>query len=147
MANHALDLNPPNADYHLSTHGSDWLWAAFCIFAVSLLTMVVLNFLVSSCVTFSKVAQMLTVILQRPRGTRLFHQIAIVVLATASISYFSMASDLGATPIQVEFRGQGTRQIWVSYLIAHCNVDEILTLPLTVCAVHPVVHHLPVVAP
>lgn len=93
MGNHALDLNPPNADYHLSTNGSDWLWTAFCIIAVSLLVMVVLNFM-------------------RPRGTRLFHEIAIIVLTTASISYFSMASDLGATPIQVEFRGEGTRQIW-----------------------------------
>lgn len=52
---------------------------------------------------------------KRPRGTRLFHNIAIVILATASLAYFSMASDLGATPIQVEFnRGRpGTRQIWV----------------------------------
>lgn len=51
--------------------------------------------------------------LQRPRGKRLFHQLAIIILATTTISYFSMASDLGATPVQVEFRGTGTRQIWV----------------------------------
>lgn len=55
--------------------------------------------------------------MQRPRGARLFHQIAVIVLATSSIAYFSMASDLGATPIRVEFRGHGgdpTRQIYVS---------------------------------
>ncbi|KAI0780867.1 heat shock protein 30 [Trametes elegans] len=93
MGNSALDLNPPNATYHLSTGGSDWLWAAFSLFGVSLLTVVALTF-------------------TRPRGTRLFHQIAIVVLTTTSLSYFSMASDLGATPVTVEFRGDGTRQIW-----------------------------------
>jgi len=98
MANHALNLNPPNATFHLTTHGSDWLWAAFSVFALSLLVMIVLDFM-------------------RPRGTRLFHQIATIVLATFTIGYFSMASDLGATPILVEFRGHGdsaypTRQIW-----------------------------------
>jgi len=96
MANDALNLNPPNADIHISTHGSDWLWAAFSVFAFSLLVMFVLDF-------------------TRPRGTRLFHQIAIIILTTGSLAYFSMASDLGATPIPVEFRGDGsdpTRQIW-----------------------------------
>ncbi|KAH9900995.1 heat shock protein 30 [Cubamyces lactineus] len=93
MGNKALELNPPNATYHLSTHGSDWLWAAFSVFGVSLLAVVAWTF-------------------SRPRGTRLFHQIAIVVLTTGSLAYFSMASDLGATPVRVEFRGDGTRQIW-----------------------------------
>lgn len=54
-----------------------------------------------------------------PRGQRLFHQISIVVLTTATIAYFSMASNLGATPIATEFRHLGypigtLRQIWVS---------------------------------
>ncbi|PIL24050.1 transporter [Ganoderma sinense ZZ0214-1] len=93
MGNKALDINPPNATYHLSTHGSDWLWAAFSIFGVALLGVVGWAF-------------------SRPRGTRLFHQIAIVVLTTGSLAYFSMASDLGWTPVEVEFRGEGTRQIW-----------------------------------
>lgn len=57
--------------------------------------------------------QSLTMRLQRPRGTRLFHQLAVIVLTTASIAYFSMASNLGATPIAAEFRGGETRQIWV----------------------------------
>jgi len=108
MGNHALDLNPPNADLHLSRNGSDWLWAAFSVFALSLLVMVFLNFM-------------------RPRGTRVFHQIAIIVLATASVAYFSMASDLGATPIQTEFRGQGTRQIWyVRYIQWFINFPLLL---------------------
>ncbi|RPD53281.1 heat shock protein 30 [Lentinus tigrinus ALCF2SS1-7] len=99
MGNHALDINPPNADYNLSTHGSDWLWAVFSLFAVFLLAVVGWT-------------------LATPRGTRLFHQIAIVVILTGAIAYFSMASDLGATPVRVEFRGDGTRQIWfVRYIM------------------------------
>ena len=44
--NQALDVNPPNADYYLSTHGSDWLWSAFSVFGVSLLVVVALAFMV-----------------------------------------------------------------------------------------------------
>ena len=46
-SNRALQLNPPNADLHISTHASDWLWSAFSVFALSMLVMVVLDFLVS----------------------------------------------------------------------------------------------------
>ncbi|PSR76715.1 hypothetical protein PHLCEN_2v8312 [Hermanssonia centrifuga] len=112
MANHALDLNPPNAHLHISTHGSDWLWAAFAFILFSCLATVGLNFF-------------------RPRGTRLFHQIAIIVLATSSLAYFSMASDLGSTPIRTEFRADGeTRQIWyVRY------IQWFITFPLLVLSV------------
>ena len=47
MGNEALSVNPPNADYHLTTNGSDWLWAAFSIFGVSFLVTVALAFRVS----------------------------------------------------------------------------------------------------
>lgn len=109
MGNKALELNPPNADLHISTHGSDWLWAAFSAFGFSLLLTIFLD-------------------VRRPKGTRLFHQIAVIILTTASIAYFSMASDLGSTPVDVEFRGNGghpTRQIWyVRY------IQWFITLPL-----------------
>ena len=84
-------------------------------------------------------------IVQRPKGARLFHQLAIVILATASISYFSMASDLGSTPIRVEFRGEGTRQIWVRVATVYAWWD-VLNSHL-VCTVHPVVYHLPATSP
>ncbi|KZO93134.1 family A G protein-coupled receptor-like protein [Calocera viscosa TUFC12733] len=51
-------------------------------------------------------------------GQRVFHLLSIVILATAAIACFSMASDLGGTPVQAEFFGnrhqtQGqTRTIW-----------------------------------
>ncbi|EMD38528.1 G-protein coupled receptor [Gelatoporia subvermispora B] len=94
MAGSSLDQNPPNAARHITAGGSDWLWAVFAIMAISNLAMVLWTF-------------------TRPRGTRLFHQIAVIVLTTATIAYFSMASDLGATPITTEFSSPiTTRQIW-----------------------------------
>ncbi|KAI0781009.1 hypothetical protein BD413DRAFT_17876 [Trametes elegans] len=104
----SLDQNPPNADRHITSGGSDWLWAVFAIMALSDLIMIFWTF-------------------SRLRGTRLFHQIAVIVLTTATIAYFSMASDLGATPVRAEFsRGNtGTRQIWyVRY------IQWFITLPL-----------------
>lgn len=50
---------------------------------------------------------------KRPRGSRFFHDVALIILTTSAVAYFAMASDLGATPIQTEFRASGTRQIWV----------------------------------
>ncbi|EPT01407.1 hypothetical protein FOMPIDRAFT_1048847 [Fomitopsis schrenkii] len=91
--NQATSVNPPNAQEHLSRNGSDWLWAVFSIMALSTL--------LAACAA-----------IMRPRGTRVFHQLAVIILTTASIAYFSMASNLGATPIAAEFRGGETRQIW-----------------------------------
>ncbi|KAK7693384.1 hypothetical protein QCA50_002952 [Cerrena zonata] len=110
--NDALDINPPNANLNISRAGSDWLWAVFSVMGLSLLVAIALDWM-------------------RPRGTRVFHQIAVVVLTTASITYFSMASDLGATPVAVEFRDQGeTRQIWfVRY------IQWFITLPLLLLTV------------
>jgi len=51
-------------------------------------------------------------------GDRVFHYIAFAILTTASVAYFCLASDLGGTPIPVEFvRGTydvmtPTRSIW-----------------------------------
>lgn len=53
-----------------------------------------------------------------------------------------MASNLGATPIQTEFRAQGTRQIWVSCFSSQDGVRSFLTRSI-VCALHPVLHQLP----
>ena len=48
VARTSLDHNPPNADIHVSTHGTDWLWAVFAIEAVSMLGMFGLTFMVRS---------------------------------------------------------------------------------------------------
>ena len=45
--NDALGLNPPDAQEHISTNASDWLWAAFSIITLVLLVVIGLDFTVS----------------------------------------------------------------------------------------------------
>jgi bacteriorhodopsin len=40
----------------------------------------------------------------KPRTHRIFHYITAAITMIASVAYFSMASNLGWTPIDVEFR-------------------------------------------
>jgi len=117
-ANNALNVNPPDANAHITTHGSDFLWAIFAAMLASALGTTIWA-------------------LFTPPGKRAFHWIGIAILFTASIAYFSMASDLGATPVEVEFvRYKGdlftdrainpyTRQIWYARYI-----DWTITTPL-----------------
>lgn len=110
--NDALHANPFNdVTQHITVRGSDWLWAvaAFMLFCD------VVVFLWQFAV---------------PRGQRVFHHLGLIILSTAAIAYFSMASGLGYTPIATEFAGpQGfaagvTRQIWyVRY------IDWVITTP------------------
>lgn len=118
--NNALELNPPNANYNLTTHGSDWLWAVFCVMALSAIVLLVLGHTT------------------RPVGERAFHELAAALCATASIAYFAMASDLGATPVQVEFvRGAADggypipyRQVWYARYIDWTITTPMLLLEL-----------------
>ncbi|KAN0062043.1 hypothetical protein ACQY0O_006038 [Thecaphora frezii] len=114
--NEALRVNPPNADLSLTRWGSSWLWAVFSVMAVTTLAVLAWSMI-------------------QARGRRAFHYLFAAVLATASLSYFSMASDLGAVPITVEFRrnsplgagigGLPTRQVWYARYI-----DWTITTPL-----------------
>ncbi|KAA1471918.1 family A G protein-coupled receptor-like protein [Dentipellis sp. KUC8613] len=96
VLNDALGSNPPDANLHQSTHASDWMWTVFSIMTLADLLWIFWS-------------------IRRPRNF-LFHQIAIIVLTVSSVAYFSMASNLGHTPITVEFNrshiGPLTRDIW-----------------------------------
>ena len=100
--NNALNSNPPNAAIDITTRGSDWLWA---VFAVMLFTDLIF-------ICWSTFAV--------PRGQRVFHHLGVVILTVAAVAYYCMASDLGSTPIAVEFTRfnsnllGSTRAIWVS---------------------------------
>ncbi|EJU00330.1 heat shock protein 30 [Dacryopinax primogenitus] len=117
--NQALEVNPPNAQIDINTNGSDWLWAAFALFMFSDLCMI-------SWMWFRRTAQ------------RVFHLLPIIILSIASVVYFTMAADLGSTPITAEFYGNhhqtyagepATRAIWyVRY------VGWVLTMPLVTLA-------------
>ncbi|TCD69747.1 hypothetical protein EIP91_006514 [Steccherinum ochraceum] len=108
-----LSHNPPNADRHITDGAIAWLWVVFAFFLVATFGMIAWQFM-------------------RPRGTRFFHNIAVVILATSTIAYFAMASDLGATPIFVEFQHAGfaqTRQIWyVRYIQYFINFPLLLIM-------------------
>ena len=49
--NQATSVNPPNAEEHLSTNGSDWLWTVFSIMALSTLLAAGATIMVSFFVT------------------------------------------------------------------------------------------------
>ncbi|KZV73703.1 family A G protein-coupled receptor-like protein [Peniophora sp. CONT] len=103
----SINSNPSNADIALTNGTTDWLWAVFALMFVSSLVFIGWSF-------------------TRPLGTRVFHQIPAIILMTASIAYFCMASNLGGTPVPVEYNGIGrTRAIWyVRY------IDWTITTPL-----------------
>ncbi|VDB91877.1 unnamed protein product [Peniophora sp. CBMAI 1063] len=103
----SISSNPSRADIGLTTGTTDWLWAVFALMFTSSVVFIGWSF-------------------TRPLGTRVFHQIPVIILMTASIAYFCMASNLGGTPIPVEFNGVGrTRAIWyVRY------IDWTITTPL-----------------
>ncbi|KAF1934239.1 family A G protein-coupled receptor-like protein [Didymella exigua CBS 183.55] len=116
-ANHALDLNGntvngATADIAITTHGSD-LYFAICA------AMGVAGF------SFMGLA------MRKHRRDRLFHYITAAVVFVACIAYFTMGSNLGFTPIQVEYRrsnpvvrGQYREIFYVRY------IDWFITTPL-----------------
>jgi len=102
MGNNAVNVNTYyQATQDLTVRGSDWLWAVFAVMLLSAIVVTVWS-------------QML------PKGQRVFHQLGVIILVTASIAYFSMASALGRAVIPTEFAGADgfpagtTRSIWVS---------------------------------
>jgi len=97
--NDALKINPPlGDDFALTTGGSDWLWAVAALYSFLLLIVVGLTY-------FAK------------NGEKIFHYLFTISLFVGAISYFSMASDLGSTPIQTTDGDAGTREIfYVRYI-------------------------------
>jgi bacteriorhodopsin len=100
MGNNAVNVNTYyEATQDITEHGSDWLWACFAIMLLSALVTIVW-------------AQML------PQGQRVFHQLGVIILVTASVAYFCLASALGRAAIPTEFAGANgfaagtTRSIW-----------------------------------
>ncbi|KAI5209346.1 family A G protein-coupled receptor-like protein [Aureobasidium subglaciale] len=118
MANDALNVNPnmvngKSADIAITVRGSDWYWAVCAVM---------------TCATFVFLGLGLT----KPRQHRIFHYITAAITMVAAIAYFSMASNLGWTPIDVEFvrpsmaevRGINREIFYVRY------IDWFITTPL-----------------
>ncbi|KAG7108306.1 Protein like protein [Verticillium longisporum] len=114
--NQALSDNSgvgPQADLAISVRASDWYYTVCAIMGASTIAFLAMS--------------------SRKRQThRLFHYITASITLVACIAYFSMGSNLGQTPIQVEFErsdhsvsAAGTREIfYVRY------IDWFITTPL-----------------
>ncbi|KAM0280574.1 hypothetical protein ACHAQH_004019 [Verticillium albo-atrum] len=103
----------PQADLAISVRASDWYYTVSAIMGASTIAFLIMG--------------------SRKRQThRIFHYITASITLVACIAYFSMGSNLGQTPIQVEFErsnhsvsAAGTREIfYVRY------IDWFITTPL-----------------
>nr|POF05465.1 hypothetical protein CFP56_69491 [Quercus suber] len=105
-------VNGRTADIAITTHGSDWYWAVTAV-------MVVATFI------FMGLA------LMKPRQQRIFHYITASITLVASIAYFSMGSNLGFTPIAVEFqRSDHTVAGFYREIFYVRYIDWFITTPL-----------------
>lgn len=124
-ANNALNANPDvfhyptSADISITTHGSDVYWAITAVMFFATICFLGLSFRV-------------------PRSKRVFHYITAAITMTASIAYFTMASNLGYAAIIQEFqrsnpvvRGVYREIFYVRY------IDWVVTTPVRLSARFP----------
>ncbi|KAL6453693.1 HSP30 30 kDa heat shock protein [Candida maltosa Xu316] len=104
--NRAVAVNPPTPglDFHITEHGSNWLWAAFSLFALLAIIHVFIYAFTDA------------------RKSGLKKALLIIPLFTNAIfafTYFTYASNLGYTFIEAEFHhvGTGTRQIFYAKFV------------------------------
>jgi len=98
--NRALDINPPAGDSHLSTGGSDWLWAVFSCFTLFFIVYYALSF-------------------KAYNGERVFHYMFTIALFTGTVAYFAMASDLGFSVVRTSlYRSDDAsyQMFWAKYV-------------------------------
>lgn len=119
--NDAIGINAPTGtDIHLTSHGSDWMWAVFCVFAV-------FTIYHGFSLAFSK-----------SNGFSMKKFLNLVPLysnAVLGFTYFVVASNLGWAGVPVEFdnivtsEGLGIRQIFYARYIGW-----FLAFPCTIVA-------------
>ncbi|MCJ1464914.1 ion channel activity [Pseudocyphellaria aurata] len=105
-------VNGGRSDIAITTHGSDWYYAVTAIMFVSTLAIVGHSF-------------------TKPRSHRVFHYITAAITLVASIAYFTMGSDLGQTPIGVEFIRTNSKVSGLYREIFYVRyIDWVITTPL-----------------
>ncbi|TVY37641.1 Protein FDD123 [Lachnellula occidentalis] len=116
--NDALNVNPNmfnyyrSSDINITTHGSDWYWAVTAVMAAATIAFIATSFTVS-------------------RERRIFHYITAAITMTATIAYFTMASNLGYTPIAVEFQRSSPKVAGITREIFYVRyIDWFVTTPL-----------------
>ena len=96
--NRVLFINPPVAPNNITSRGSSWLWAVMTLFVLLFLAVLALT-------------------IGTRHRERVYHYIALALLLIPTISYFTMASNLGGAGVPVEFRQGGSREVfWVRYV-------------------------------
>lgn len=108
--NEALRINPPTGtDFHITNHGSDWMFASFCVFMAIAIIYTLLMF-------------------KRAHNERFLHYTTIAPTLFMSIAYFTIASNLGWSPVRAKYNhvtrgktdfesGPGIRQIFYARYI------------------------------
>jgi bacteriorhodopsin len=143
--NDALNVNPPNADRHLTQNGSNWLWAVTALFGLTFLAWLFWTLSLRRTTTASTYNNTTTSGVARTeeakhghhgtaataanglanRGERIFHYLLTAAAFVGLIAYFTMASDLGSTPVSQYMNiydddsgtNQPLRQVfWVRYI-------------------------------
>jgi bacteriorhodopsin len=108
--NNALDINPPNANRKLSEHGSNWLWALTAVFGITLLSWLAWTLLRYKSRTVPRQSkhvengnapvQVASTAVTPAYRERIFHYLWSLAAFIGLITYFTMASDLGNTPVR-----------------------------------------------
>jgi bacteriorhodopsin len=109
--NNALDINPPNANRKLSEHGSDWLWAVMAVFGLALLSWLAWTLFAYKSRTVPAASPKHNQNGDSPiHGAstgvnpgyreRIFHYLWTLAAFIGLLTYFTMASDLGNTPVR-----------------------------------------------
>lgn len=105
-------VNGATADIAITTHGSDWYWAVCAVMTVSTGAFIGLSY-------------------TKPRTHRVFHYITAAITMVAAIAYFTMGSNLGLTPIAVEFPRSNPRVHGTYRSIFYVRyIDWVITTPL-----------------
>ncbi|RDW75708.1 bacteriorhodopsin [Coleophoma crateriformis] len=119
MTNNALNVNHDvsngkSSDINITTHGSDVYWAVCALMTFTTLGIVGSMF-------------------KKPRTDRIFHYITASITLVASVAYFSMGSNLGWTPIDVEFVRSNPVVAGINREIFYVRyIDWFITTPLLI---------------
>ncbi|KAI9819262.1 MAG: ion channel activity [Pycnora praestabilis] len=112
LAANGNTVNGNTSAINITTHGSDWYWAVCAVMTTATLVFVGLS-------------------ATKPRSHRIFHYITAAITLVAAIAYFTMGSNLGWTPIDVEFMRSNPRVHGVNREIFYVRyVDWFITTPL-----------------
>ena len=90
LANNALNVNTntqngKHVDIAITTWGSDWYFAICSVMGFTALAIIGTSYM-------------------KPRSDRIFFYLSAALCFTAAVAYFAMGSNLGWTPINVEWR-------------------------------------------